>query len=142
MGPESQIGVVLILKHPVLRASLKTLVQQESDLDIIYESDGSASDPGQSIPQKACVVLVESETQILIREHLPQLAQYPILVLSVQDDWFHLKSAFQEGARGYLPQPDAANEVLTAIRALARGHCYVGQSVDQPLPEDFGIANT
>ncbi len=65
-----------------------------------------------------------------IRSSLPETQ---ILVLTTYADDESLFPALQAGARGYLTKDASAEEIETAIRALAAGHTHLDPAVQQRL---------
>jgi DNA-binding NarL/FixJ family response regulator len=59
----------------------------------------------------------------------PETAGVAVLVLTMSDDDASLASAMHAGARGYLLKDAGADEVLAAVRAVARGEVVFGRGV-------------
>jgi DNA-binding NarL/FixJ family response regulator len=59
----------------------------------------------------------------------PETARVAVLVLTMSDDDASLASAVRAGARGYLLKDAGAEEVLAAVRAVARGEVVFGRGV-------------
>jgi DNA-binding NarL/FixJ family response regulator len=52
-----------------------------------------------------------------------------VLVLSMSDDPYHVKRAFQAGARGYVTKDEVSEKIIVAIRHVLRGEIYVGKKI-------------
>jgi DNA-binding NarL/FixJ family response regulator len=126
----SQIRVVLADDHSVLRAGLRSLLSNEPDLEVVGEA-------GDGI---GCVdIVLEHEPDVVVLdinmprcgglEALPAVLeacpQTRVLVLTMHDDPAYLKQVLRSGGSGYLLKQSAADELLTAIRAVAAGGLYV-----------------
>jgi DNA-binding NarL/FixJ family response regulator len=47
----------------------------------------------------------------------------------MSDDPYHVKRAFQAGARGYITKDKVSGEIIAAIRRVLRGKIYVGKRI-------------
>ena len=54
-----------------------------------------------------------------------------VLILSMSDDPYHVKRAFQAGARGYLTKDEVSEKIILAIRRVLGGGIYVGKRIAQ-----------
>jgi len=66
------------------------------------------------------------ESMHLLRLQDPQVA---ILILSQCDEALYAEKALRAGAKGYLMKQEAADELLSAIRAVLLGKLYVSRDV-------------
>jgi DNA-binding NarL/FixJ family response regulator len=55
-----------------------------------------------------------------------------IVILSMYDDFEHVRRAFAEGAEGYVVKSSTHGELLDALRAVARGEVYRDPSLPNP----------
>jgi DNA-binding NarL/FixJ family response regulator len=63
-----------------------------------------------------------------IRKDMPDL---PILFVSVHGDLHYLREAFRVGAAGYIRKRAAGAELVTAVRQVLSGCCYVTRALRQ-----------
>lgn len=130
----SKIRVFLADDHAVLRAGLKLLLDSQDDMEVC----GEASDGRQALSRlpaaTADVILMDLRMDGLdgietTRAISGQPAAPKVLVLSMYDDPEFMDQALAAGASGYALKRDADSELLSAIRALARGESYLAPSL-------------
>jgi DNA-binding NarL/FixJ family response regulator len=132
-GPESaQCGIVRILivdDHPLVRLSLRDVIQRESDLVVC----GEAEDREQALavvaaakPQLAIIdlTLKSSDGMELIKDLRDRFPKVQILVLSMHDEALHAERAIRAGARGYITKHEATTKIMVAIRQILNGEIY------------------
>jgi NarL family two-component system response regulator LiaR len=120
------IGVLIVDDHQLVRQGLRFLLDQEDGIQVI----GEAAD-GPSAIQAARTL---APTVVLLDLFLPgqdgisvlgQLKQdrpaTEVLMLTSSQDDQHLLAAIRAGALAYLPKTAGVDQVITAVRAAARG---------------------
>lgn len=129
---------MLVDDHTILRDGLKTMISVESDLDVIAEAKSgdealqilSSLDPDVivmdiNIPQKNGI-----EVTAEIKKNDPT-AKVLILTMHSHDEYF--MAAIQKGADGYLLKDAPSEEVLHAIRTIAKGESVIPPSMTKKL---------
>jgi two-component system, NarL family, response regulator LiaR len=120
------IGVLIVDDHQVVRQGLRFLLEQEDGIQVIGEcADG---------PSAIQAVRTLAPTVVLLDLFLPGpdgigvLAQIKqerpateVLMLTSSTDEEHLLAAVRAGALAYLPKTAGVDQVVTAVRAAARG---------------------
>jgi two-component system, NarL family, response regulator LiaR len=120
------IGVLIVDDHQVVRQGLRFLLEQEEGIEVL----GEAADGPSAIQ----AVRTLAPTVVLLDLFLPgqdgisvlgQLKQdrpaTEVLMLTSSQDDQHLLAAIRAGALAYLPKTAGVDQVVTAIRAAARG---------------------
>ena len=132
------IRIVIADDQRVVRDGLAMLVGLIEDIDVV----GTACDGAEAVDlahdTRPDVVLMDlrmpkmegAEATRRIRSSLPETQ---ILVLTTYADDESLFPALQAGARGYLTKDASAEEIETAIRALAAGHTHLDPAIQQRL---------
>lgn len=132
------IRILIADDHGVIRAGLRALLADFPDLTVI----GEASDGGEAIARtaelKPDVLLMDlSMPNIGGIEATRQLAQSQpnlrILILTVHEDDSLLKEVIRAGAAGYVVKRAAQEDLIHAIRVVARGDLYVHPSMTRAL---------
>ncbi len=132
------IRILIADDHGVIRAGLRALLAGFPDLTVV----GEASDGGEAITKA-----VELKPDILLMdlsmpnlggiEATRQLSQTElsvrILILTVHEDESLLKEVIRAGAAGYIVKRAAQEDLLHAIRVVARGDLYVHPSMTRSL---------
>jgi two-component system, NarL family, invasion response regulator UvrY len=134
----SQIKVMLVDDHAVVRMGFKMLLESDTDIKVIAEAEnGEAAIKGYMEHKPDVVVMditmpgiggMEAIERILAKE-----SNAKILVLSAHEDSVHPKRVLNIGAMGYLTKRSAAEELIKAIRTVANGKKYIEASVAQQM---------
>ena len=128
------IRALLADDHPMVRSGLRALLSTITGIDVV----GEAADGDEAVQQtqllRPDVVLMDIrmprtdgvEAIRRIRASVPETA---VLVLTMYDDDATVLTAMQAGARGYLLKGAEQEEIIGAIRAVARGQAVFGPGV-------------
>jgi DNA-binding NarL/FixJ family response regulator len=126
--------ILIVDDHPVVRTGLTQLINQEPDLVVCAEA-GNAKQALEAIEKQhvdlAIVdMLLENTTGIQVTKDLKSRCPgLRVLILSLSDEPYYIKGAFQAGARGYITKEEAAEEIINAIRQLLDGKIYLSGRV-------------
>lgn len=132
------IRILLADDHGVIRAGLRALLGGFADMTVI----GEASDGGEAVAKafdlKPDVVLMDlSMPNVGGIEAVRQLQQREpgmrILILTVHEDESLLKEVIRAGAAGYIVKRAAQEDLIHAIRVVARGDLYVHPTMTRSL---------
>jgi two-component system response regulator NreC len=124
------IRVLLADDHAVLRAGLRLLINAQPDMETVGEAQDGAETLSQAIATRPDVILLDLSMPRLgglavlrdLRERVPQSR---VLVLTMHAD------------EAYLREAAADQELLAAVRAVARGELYIHPSMTRSLLEDL-----
>ena len=132
------IRILIADDHGVVRAGLRALLSTERDLVVV----GEAADGGEAIRMaeelRPDVVLMDVSmpgeggidiTRRLIALHLG----VRVLILTIHEDESLLHEAIRVGAAGYILKRAVEQELMSAIRAVARGEIYVHPAMTRAL---------
>jgi two-component system response regulator NreC len=131
------LRIMVVDDHAMLRRGLGLVIAREDDLELVAEA--------------ACVEDAVREARrtspnvVLLDVHLPGASgiagirrlretshEIHIVILSMYDDFEHVRRAFAEGAEGYVVKSSTHGELLDALRAVARGEVYRDPSLPNP----------
>lgn len=134
----SQINVMLVDDHAVVRMGFKMLLESDTDMKVIAEAESGEQSIQRYVEHKPDVVVMditmpgiggmEAIERILAKDNMAK-----ILVLSAHEDSVHPKRVLNAGAMGYLTKRSAAEELIKAIRTVASGKKYLEASVAQQM---------
>ena len=136
------IRVLLVDDQRLMRDGLRTLLELESDLDVV----GEASDGQEAVQAyaelKPNVVLMDIRMPIMNGvEATARLCQdWPeanIIILTTFDDDEYVFEGLRAGARGYLLKDVSGEELATAVRAVAGGSALLGSAVARRVLSHF-----
>ncbi len=125
------IKVLLVDDHPVVRTGYRHLLQTDADIDVVAEASDSASAYSAFKALEPDVVVMDIslpgvsgiEAMKRMRAHRPEAK---ILIFSVHDEAIFVSRAVNSGATGFLSKSSAPDQLLEAVRAVARGVPYLG----------------
>lgn len=134
----SQINVMLVDDHAVVRMGFKMLLESDADIKVVAEAESGELSIQRYVEHKPDVVVMditmpgigglEAIERILAKDNTAK-----ILVLSAHEDSVHPKRVLNAGAMGYLTKRSAAEELIKAIRTVASGKKYLEASVAQQM---------
>ncbi len=134
----SQISIMLVDDHAVVRMGFKMLLESDTDLKVIAEAENGEAAIKYYVEHKPNVVVMDITMPGMggieaIERILAKDSSAKILVLSAHEDSVHPKRVLNVGAMGYLTKRSAAEELIKAIRTIATGKKYIEASVAQQM---------
>jgi two-component system invasion response regulator UvrY len=124
--------------HPIVREGLRRIASEDAGISVIGEASSSAELFRLLDAAAVDIVLLDVsmpgatfvETLRQLRERHPSVK---VLVLSAhpEDQW--AMRALQAGAAGYLTKDHSPEQLVQAIRKVARGGKYVSESMAEKL---------
>ncbi|MFE2992610.1 MadR family response regulator transcription factor [Streptomyces sp. NPDC059262] len=127
-APTEALRIVLVDDHAIVRHGLRSILERESDLEVVGEASTAAEAAAVVERTSPSIVLLDLKLSTaadteglelcarLTRSH-PGLA---VLVLTTFLDDSLVVDAIQHGARGYVVKDVDTTELLRSIRAVAR----------------------
>jgi DNA-binding NarL/FixJ family response regulator len=122
----SEIRVLLVDDHPIIRSGIRMLLEQAPDIVVVGETD--RGDDVLSLVDRLTpdVLLLDMEMPgksgvDVARELQASGSPVRILVLSAYDDDQYISSLLSNGAAGYLTKEEALGRIVEAVRGVARG---------------------
>ena len=134
----SEIKVMLVDDHAVVRMGFKMLLETSSDIKVIAEAE-SGEEAIKTFAEHQPDVIVMDITMPgiggmeAIERILAKESNTKILVLSAHEDSVHPKRVLNAGAMGYLTKRSAAEELIKAIQSVAKGTKYIEAGVAQQM---------
>lgn len=124
------IRVLIADDHPLMRRALRTIIEDEADLQLIGEADNGQDAIAQAVALHPDVVMVDLYLPLfdgieVIKQVMAARPAAHMLVLtsSVEED--KVAEAVQAGALGYLLKDSDRPEILHAIREVSQGRAYL-----------------
>jgi DNA-binding NarL/FixJ family response regulator len=132
------IRIFLVDDHPIVCSGLKALLAHQPDMLVVGEADdGLAAQEGVASLRPTVVVMdlmLPRLGGIAATERIK--ASFPevkVVALTASDEPNNLQRARQAGASCVMLKHTAADELVRAIRCVARGELYLGPGVDEIL---------
>lgn len=132
------IRVFLIDDHALVRTGMRMILAQETDLEVVGEAESGEEALPQIRKLKPDVVLCDLHlpgySGLEVTERIVRADQDSrVIIVSVLEDGPLPKRLLEAGASGYLGKGGDAQELIRAVRDVARGKRYLGSSVAQNL---------
>ncbi|PLR99100.1 response regulator [Bacillus sp. T33-2] len=132
------IRLMLVDDHAVLRDGLKNILETEEDIHVVGEA---VSGEDALLKVKQCqpdMILMDINMPVkngvevtgILKKLYPDIK---ILVLTMHSHEEYFMSAIREGADGYLLKDAPSDQVVAAIRAVARGESVIHPSMTRKL---------
>ena len=143
------IRILIADDHGVIRAGLCALLADFPDLSVVGEAADGIEAIAKTIELKPDILLMDlSMPNVGGIEATRQLAHSQpktrILILTVHEDESLLKEVIRAGAAGYIIKRAAQEDLIHAIRVVARGDLYVHPAMTRALFNETssgGISN-
>jgi DNA-binding NarL/FixJ family response regulator len=124
------IRLMLVDDHKMLREALRAPLERAGDIEVVAEADDgpAAIELARSLALDVIVMDIGLAGMSGIEATRRILAQNPkvkVLALSTFADRRMVMQMLQAGARGYLVKSSGSEELLRAVRAVARGETYL-----------------
>jgi two-component system response regulator NreC len=132
------IRILIADDHGVIRAGLRALLAGFPDMNVVGEAIDGSEVLGKSIELKPDIVLMDLSMPNLGGIEATRLLQQRasnvrVLILTVHEDESLLKEVIRAGAAGYVVKRAAQEDLIHAIRVVARGDLYVHPSMTRAL---------
>lgn len=138
------IRVVVVDDQPLVRAGFGMILQSEDDLDLVGEAATGTEALAVVAKTSPDVVLmdirmpemdgVEATRQICATPEAPA-----VLILTTFDIDEYVYASLQAGASGFLLKDAPGDDLIDAIRVVARGDALIAPSVTKRLIADFAF---
>ncbi len=130
--------IVLADDHPVVRQSLKRILNQQVDFDLVGETDNGLEtlslvkqlQPDLLVTDLMMPGMNGLEVTRRIRLSFPATR---IVVVSVNSDEPYVAGAFRCGANAFVLKTACGRHLVAAVRAVLMGHRYVSPPLSEPL---------
>jgi DNA-binding NarL/FixJ family response regulator len=134
--------IVIADDHAVVRKGLRQILAEAQDLTVVGESSSADEllTALRSGPVDVAVVDlglgVRSGIDVLkqVKSEFPRL---PVLILSMHPEDLFAVRALRAGASGYVEKNSTPEELLLAIRRVARGGTYVSTQISEKIAADI-----
>ena len=137
-----KIRVLLADDHAVVRQGFRMILGAHADMEIVGEAGNGreAVELAESLRPDVVVMDVAMPELNGIEATRRLSASCPltrVLALSMHKDSVYVREILRAGARGYLLKDALDSDLLSAIRALARGDGYLSPAVSDAVLSDY-----
>lgn len=138
------IKILVADDHPIVRQGLKQILSEYPDMTVVEEA-GTGKDVLVKVGKKDFdIVLLDISMPgrnglDILKELKAKKPKLPVLVLSIYPEDQYAVRVLKLGAAGYLTKESVPEELVAAIRKVARGRKYVSNSLAEKLATDLEI---
>lgn len=132
------IKVLLADDHSIVRAGLRSLIDETGDIKVVVEASGGREAIKQALAQKPDVAVVDISMpdidglEVISRLH-SDMPKLPILVLTMHEEEQYVVRSISLGAMGYITKRSAPEQLVGAIRQLHKGGRYLSPEAAEML---------
>jgi two-component system invasion response regulator UvrY len=128
--------------HAVVRQGIRQILADSPEFDIVREAATGAEVLEHLRDGRIDILVLDismpgmSGLEVIKQVH----REYPkvaVLVLSVHPESQYALRVMKSGASGYLTKTSAPEEMVAALKRIASGHKYVGESLGELLANDL-----
>lgn len=126
MGPNETIQIVIADDHPLVRSSLRRLLEMTADIQVVAEVGDAAALVGAVASLRPKILLLDMKmpgpgpvkTIEWVHASSPETA---VVALTAFDDDGYLWMMATNGAAGFLLKTDPIETIITSLRRVAQG---------------------
>lgn len=138
----SEITLLLVDDHMMVRSGLRMLLETQSDMRIVGEAENGVEAVRKVMSLRPGVVLMDVQMPDMngieatreIKKVVPETA---VLALTIYEDDQYFFEMLRAGASGYVPKRAAPDDLINAIRTVARGDVFLYPTLASRLVQDF-----
>jgi two-component system response regulator NreC len=134
--------ILLADDHAVVRQGFKMLLGAQPDMEIVGEAaNGREAVESAETLRPDIVVMDVAMPELNGIEATRRLAASAphtrVIALSMHKDSVYVREILRAGARGYLLKDSGAEDLVSAIRAVAKGESYLSPAVSNAVLDDY-----
>ncbi|NQM55642.1 response regulator transcription factor [Streptococcus suis] len=134
----NEIRVMLIDDHEMVRLGLKSYLNLQPDVEVVAEAGDGEEGLTKALEVKPDVVVMDLVMPKMtgVEATLALLKEWPqaqIVILTSYLDNEKIYPVLEAGARGYMLKTSSADEILSAIRKVARGEYAIETEVEKKV---------
>lgn len=134
----SNIRVILVDDHEMVRMGLKSFLNLQPDIDVIGEASNGREGVELALALKPDVLVMDLVMPELggveaTLEILDKWKDAKVLVLTSYLDNEKIYPVIDAGAKGYMLKTSSAAEILNAIRKVSKGELAIETEVDKKI---------
>ncbi len=140
------IRIILADDHKILRQGLKTLIEQEPDMEVVGEAEDGLSTVTMVRELMPHVIVMDIKMPDLdgieaTRKILSELSDVKVIALSMYADRHFLANMLRAGACCYLLKDCAFEELTKAIRLAMSNKTFLSPGIANIVVKDYATIN-
>ena len=137
-----KLRILLADDHVVMRKGLRALLERQSNLEVVGESENGRETIDLAASLIPDVVVMDVGMPVLngieaTKTIVTQNPQISVVILSMHVDESYVMRALKAGARGYLLKDSAPGDLMGAIQAVSQNKSFFSPKVSNILAEDY-----
>jgi two-component system, NarL family, response regulator NreC len=137
-----KIRVLLADDHAILRKGARMLLDAQADFEVVGEARTGREAIDEARRLKPDIVVMDVSMPELngiegTRQICEELSKTKVLGLSMHKDPVYVREFLRAGASGYLLKDSDDEDLLKALRAVARGEAYLSPAVSGAILADY-----
>jgi DNA-binding NarL/FixJ family response regulator len=130
--------VLLVDDHKIMRDGIKAILKHSDEFDVVGEAETGADAVQMCKRLRPAIILmdinlpglngIEATSEIL--RHVPETK---VVILSMYDDEPSVVGAIRSGARAFVLKKASDNDLLEALRTVAKGGSYLSPQISDRL---------
>jgi DNA-binding NarL/FixJ family response regulator len=138
MNSASQIRVVLVDDHAVVRAGIRQFMERASDIKVVGEAEDGEEAKSVVIDQQPDVAVLDIQMPKMSGIELTRwlrsnFRKVGVLVLTAYDDDPYVLTVLQAGANGYVLKTASPRDIIQAVRDVYAGKSALDAVIAQKL---------
>lgn len=138
----TKIRVLLAEDHTIVRKGIRSLLDEERDIEVVGEADNGRDAVAQAEALTPDIVVMDHTMPLLngleatrqIRKLLPQVR---VLILTMHTNEEYVFQFLRAGAAGYLVKQTAPTELVSAIRAIHAGGSFLSPAISRAVIDEY-----
>ena len=141
------IRVLIADDHKIMLAGLRSLLEKQTDFDVVGEADNGRRAVQMAQEKKPEVVVMDVSMPDLngmeaTKQIIESLPETRVIALSMHSDKRFVIGMLRAGASGYLLKDCASQELANAILQVARGKKYLSPEITGVVIDDVLLAGS
>ena len=136
------IRIVIVDDHAIVRAGLRQFLVEQPDLEVVGEASNGRE--ALDLVRKGGLDVIVMDLSMPDQNGVDALAaikarapELPVLILSGYPEAHYATNLLRQGASGYLNKECDPQEIVTAVRTVARGRKYITPTVAELLADQL-----
>lgn len=142
MSTTRKISIIIVDDHPLLRAGLAAMIENEMDMQVVEEASNGREAVEAFLNHRPDITLMDLQMPDMngieaitrIRQEDPRAN---IIVLTTYGGDVLARRALKAGASGYILKSMIRRDLLDAIRSVTAGRRYIPQQIATELADHY-----
>lgn len=137
-----KIRVLIVDDHTILRQGIRSLLEDEPDIDVVGEAEDGHSAVKLASQLNPDVIVMDIAMPRLngleaTRQIRRNNASIKILILTMHENEEYIRQALAAGAMGFILKDAASNELIAAIRSIQSGEAVLSPAITRLVIADY-----